>query len=333
MNSEVREVRPFVGLGPFEQAFVSTRLHFGDEVCKANEMLLSRAENHTFTLKHVWLEWADDAHGLSAMKARLREGAEALGVSRDSVSVVAVAYTTYLRDAAVVLNINLSEIDRLPQASRLTDGERTPAFSAWRSGFSVEVFALLNRAAEKRPLYPWRLGTWLSKVQFRITTEEQSSRLFRPLPLNAERRESLGLPSKVMRYVDLGEHDPLEAYPDQHDEPAFYIDEDYLAELSAAPSSSAASAAAQLELALHFISGAVYQASRAEGLRSRNFEDVEDSLIERIIRLCAGPGASREDRRQLFAMFKEEPGKLIAIAEDKVDVRQKLLDNLKDPEE
>src|SRR5690625_2325488 len=135
-------------------------------------MLLSRAENHTFTLKHVWLEWADDAHGLSAMKARLREGAEALGVSRDSVSVVAVAYTTYLRDAAVVLNINLSEIDRLPQASRLTDGERTPAFSAWRGGVSGEALAVVNRAARKRPSYPWRLGTWHPQVQVRIAREE-----------------------------------------------------------------------------------------------------------------------------------------------------------------
>ena len=252
-------------------------------------------------------------------------GASDLDVEPSALGLLAVASTSYIKRSEIVYHRPLSELDDLQRVTSITDGQRPVPFRTGFHGATLEVYVLLLRQVEKRPLRPWRKGTWISRAKFRIDVEKGAA-LFRPIPLDDEARERLGLPSGAVRYVDLDDHDVLAPFEDS-EPPRFYIDADLLNRLGAHQNSPAARAI-QAQLAQDFIAAVVHRAAGEAQLDTHAWEDVESSLLGRVLRFTAGSGASRDDRQLLLKQVKDNAERTLARTEHAIDVRKALIDSL-----
>ena len=326
MSQEARTIRPFVELGGVGSLVNDAVLHFGDLSCLPNSRVAFDAEAHTFAMRPVKIAWAANDAEFMERRVATSDSVRDLGFSATDVSLVAIATTPYLRTAEVAMAISLTQLDDLPRVSSLTVNGRPRAFDASHHGFSVGVYILLNRNVEPRPLQPSRKGTWLARSQFTIVTDAAQT-LFRLSPMNAAKKEQLGLGPRAVRYLDLDDHDPLEPFADQADKPEFFVDEQILTQLNLA-ARTPSSKAMQLQLAVDFIASVVTAASRHPEIKRKSLDDVEDSLLHRVIRASAGPGAREDDLKHLFSRVSDDPGWVVAHAENTLDIRSGVMANL-----
>lgn len=331
MSSEARTIRPFTGLELFDQALSKLRLHFGKDICNSDESIHSDLQAHEFQLRPVQIEWAEDSSKFHSFKNELIKGVNQLEIDSSVVSLVVVAETAYLKEVDILINHQLSKIESLDRVVHLASSDNRPdPFRAWRHGFRVKTLILLNQDIQPQPLRPWRLGTWLAQAKFRVKTTDSSRRLYRPLPLDDEAREKLNLQANTAQFVNLGDHDPLEPYEEQAEEPEFYIDADLLSELNASSAASASSKAIQLSLALHFITSVVYRASQLLSTSKLPLiEDLSGSLTARIIQLCVGSAQNKEAMQSMLRDLKRRPERVVAMAEDRLKNRSALIKNVK----
>ena len=331
MSMEARTIRPFTGLELFEEALDGATLHFGQDPCLPGDSIYSDLDAHSFGLRPVDLEWAKSEDEFRKFKDDLVSGSEDLEIDPFALSLVVTAQTAYLKEANILLNLALGDISSLDRVTKLASSRnaRPAPFKAWRHGFEVNAYIVLNQSIDQSPLRPWRHGTWLAKSSFEIKTTHSGRRLFRPLPLDDNVREEYGLPEGTARFVNFGDHDPLRSYDEQAEEPEFYIDADLLSELNASPASSASSKAVQLDLALHFISTTVRIAHRRLVDQDPRFEDLSGSLVARVLQLCAGSAQDREGMKQVYREMKSRPELVIARAENRLGIRKALFENVK----
>ena len=322
MSQETRTIRPFAGLGSVQDVFVGTVLEFGDLQCLADSSLSVELDPHEFLQRRVLLRWADPLR-IGEFKGQLVKACEDIEADPCDVSILVVATTPYLKKADVVFELPVSDVEALEPVVDLSDSDRPRALRAPHHGFRIDAYLVLTKDLPQRPLKPWRKGTWLARSFFRVTTEAGRS-MFTPVPLDAETRKRLRLPAQTMSYVDLGDHDPLEPYDDQAEKPVLYVDADLLAELSAS-ANSAAGVALQLQLAQGFMERVIFETSRREELRSLSIEDVEGTLLGRILRVAAGSKATSDVRQTILGLVRSEPSRVVAMIEHAVGIQRAFL--------
>ena len=279
MSSETRTVRPFAISRSLANVLSKAVLRFGSDTCEAGgRVTIFDPELHV--RKRAELHWTPDDESFAAFRETLAEGAAADGYERSALALLVIAATPYLKIANVVHQSSCASLDTMSRVVALTEPDRPEALCAPHHGATVDIFVLLARALEPRPLRPWRRGTWLARERFTIATE-QAQRLFHPKPLDDETRKQLGLPRKTMRYVRMDDVDPLES----NDAGAldFYVDRELLDDLSAR-SRSPVSQAMQLQLAHDVVAAIVHCGG---GTRER----LEGSDVDRSGRLLVGQGA------------------------------------------
>ena len=272
------------------------------------------------------LHWTPDDESFAAFRETLAEGAVADGYERSALALLVIAATPYLKITNVVHQASCASLDTMSRVVALTEPDRPEALCAPHHGATVDIFVLLARALEPRPLRPWRRGTWLARETFTIATE-QAQRLFHPKPLDDETRKQLGLPRKTMRYVRM-DVDPLES----HDAGAldFYVDRELLDDLSAR-SRSPVSQAMQLQLAHDVVAAIVHAAAARESdLKGRTWTDLGDSLLARVLRIAAKAGPATEE--QLLRDVTGDPAKVTAYAEAALDALARTRDAVRDGE-
>ena len=325
MSSETRTVRPFAISSSLANVFSSAELRFGSDTCKAGgRVTIFDPELHV--RKRAEIHWAPDDESFETFRTTLAEGAAAAGIDRSALALVVIAATPYLKIANVVHQASCANLGALARVAALTEPDRPEALSAPHHGATVDIFLLLERGLEPRPLHPWRRGTWLARETFRIATE-QSQRLFHPKPLDDATRKQLGLPRKTTRYVSMDDVDPLEPY----DAGALdlYVDRELLNDLSAR-SRSPVSHAMQLQLAQDVIAAVVHKAAtREKDLKDMTWTDLGDSLLARVLRIAAKAGASH---KQLLGEVTTDPAKVIAHAEAALDVLDRTREAVRDGE-
>ena len=332
MSNEARTIRPFLGLDRLEDAFAGAVLHFGPDTCLADSSIVLDTDPHSYLLRPAVLDWAEDDTAMQVFRDTLVNGVQDLEISLDAVSLLVVVQTSYLKDAHIAVVRSLDDLAELPRRCTLTEPTRSPAFKTWQSGCTVASYLLLNRSIERKPLRPWRKGTWLAAAHFSLRTDAGRS-LFRPTPLTDEKRRQLDLPAKTMRYLDMGDHDPLARIEDQGDEPTFYVDEEVLAQLSASPRSSTTSTAMQLQLALDFIAAIVHSASRRLDEEPLAATSLEGSLLDSIVRLLAETHDSNSSQYlSVVDEVRRDPRKVIAKAEHSLSVLSAITGSLKGSE-
>jgi hypothetical protein len=231
MSKETRTIRPFVGLDELGGLLDQAALRFGRERCGADETLAIDLTPHEFLLTPVSLEWAVDEEAFSQLNERFSRATSAARLQLESLSFVVVATSGFLKIADVLLHHPAADLEQLPRVTALTDPPRCRALSAPFSGFAVTLYLLLTETLAPEPLRPHLKGSWLARTTFTVETSLAAA-ILPPTPLTKEKREELGLPARVVRYLDFGEHDLLASYRDQ-ERPTFYIDDGLLAELNA----------------------------------------------------------------------------------------------------
>ena len=218
MSRELRVIPPFYVPPGLQTVLAQAMFHFGDRACPVGDrIVLDRDE---FAGRDARIIWAPDH---DRFRRSLERGLDELGLaSADTVLLVHVQ-TRYLGLVSVALRLHLDDIKALDPETPL---ESAALRSAQNRGARIRVFLLLKHEIPQQQLRPWRKGTCLARAEFVVDTD-WFGHLFNPKALDAETRRELDLPDTAMRYLRMGDHDPLVPIRDTED-PDFYVDEDLL---------------------------------------------------------------------------------------------------------
>ncbi|MCY4194508.1 MAG: hypothetical protein OXF04_09485 [bacterium] len=296
----------------------------GDQSCEPDSKIVVGTHEEWLRTKPE-LTWATDATEFADFKKTLATGIEESECDPTALGLVVTAYTKYLKITDTLVRHGLDDLETVPRTREFTGIDRPAALQASTHGTIIVAYVVLLADQPPAARKPWRKGTWLAKVSFRLETET-AKEMFRPTPLDHEARQRLNLPMKTVRYFSIGEHNPLEPY-DESEQPELYVDTELLTQIDHA-ASSPVSKALQTQLACDFIAGVVLAcAGRSEELEDTSWETLQDSLLGRIIGLIAGSGADATQRNQLIADAISNPARFIALAENALGVKKTLIDS------
>ncbi|WP_419840556.1 hypothetical protein [Candidatus Poriferisodalis sp.] len=331
MNSEKRTVRPFRTDARLDGLFAGALLSFGREQCLAGASVAIRDD---FERCAVALHLAPQ-DCFADFVQRLREGVIGTGLRLADTCLVVAARSGYLKSSEVVYSHSLddpSALMRVPRLDEAGTGERREVFRAATHGVTVDCFLALARtlpADQRVPLVPWRIGTWLSHARFRVRCWEDAE-LFRPQPLDQEKRMELGLPEGTVTFAEF-DGDVADAEADSADVCNFWVDEELLQTIDAQARSGTAEVL-QRWLFAEFVSAVIHRynavAPGASAPQER-IDDIRESLFGRIMLLLAGRGADDERLDALLHVCVKSPAEVIAVAQDRLRLRKAAVASLK----
>ncbi len=323
MNREVRVIRPFdIGVS-IAQVLDGTRLRFGSDECGPSGRITAK-DPDDYGRRHAELIWTSESN-FNAFQQLLTDGAAEAQIDPVALSLLVTANTSYLKASQAIFSHPLSDLENLPPRVKLSD-PRPVALQTGFHGSTIAAYLLLAKDLEPRPLSPWRKGTWLARAIFRLSSDSPTS-LFHPLPLDKAERDRLKLPSGVVHYLELGDHDPLRPY-DHSDPPQFWVDKDLLTLLDAR-SRSQLSKYIQIELVKDFISAIIGSpdVQRADP-DYFTWEDVEGSLLGRIVNFVVGSKATEEHRNTVLEYIRSDPAWIVSHVENTIGLRKELIQSL-----
>ncbi len=315
MSTEQRDIRPFGSVEALDFLLKHAVVRVGTEVIEPGGTLV--LEEDVFLRSNVMLIVASDAAAISgALKAAEGDLAE-LELEVDDLAFAVVLSSGYLKIAEFRHPMPLSELASCGPQFLLSGPPRPHALRSPRAGCQIEVFIHLATERPRRPLRPWRYGTWISSARFGLVTEHAFTG-FTPKPLTPEKKVELGLPPKAVRYITLGGASPLDEGVTE-DSVEVWFDADLLAKMSANPKSKP-SVALQRQLFLDAIATVVAESRVIEDFDQQTWPDVQDSLLGRVVALVA-PSHSNEDARaaacaNYLEMIRSAPARFLAFAEE-----------------
>lgn len=318
MNRETRTVRPFHVPPTLERVLEQASLGFGDLDCRANERIVID-DPADFLRRSAQIRWAGDDPGFASFQRAMKSGIQDLKLDPANAALLVQVRSRYLGVTEELLRHPLDDLGSLPRICAFPERK---GFRAANRGFAVTAWILLSRSIGRRPGRPWRKGTWLAKATFHVATDWFAG-LFRPTPLDRTTREEYGLPASAMRYLHLGDHDPLESYKDT-EQPTFFVDEELLSKLDAW-SGSPFARAIQLQLVQDFVSAVVHRSATRLSKRQElpAWSDIDGAVLGRMLRLAA---KTEEDRAHCLQEARDQPVKLIARIEHATGIRKEFID-------
>jgi hypothetical protein len=323
MSSEVRIVRPFVGVERFQAILDTWSVHIGPDQIAAGDHAVIGSSNY-LGIKPV-LVMAQEEAGAEAVRNAARQTAEELGFDPDDVEVLVIASTPFLRLADIAYRKPLSASDAIVPSTVLGGDADTVlrALEAPNGGCDIDVFFILANGTDPKPLAPSRKGTWLGRAQFSIRTE-LGELGFTPIPLGSEERENLGISAETIRYVEVSQQDLMSEQ--LSDVVLLYVDEKLLAHLNQSPHSPAARSF-QRQLYLDVMSAVVRAAVRNDDFEQLQVSDLDDTFLGRVVDAAADirKGDTKETvqkrRESALHHLKKQPEKFMAALEAKVTPR------------
>lgn len=321
MSKESRTIRPFGGLAGIRNVLQDVVFLFGPEHCQAGATLTVNLQAAEFVARDAALQWAANETGLEHLKDELVAGAASVDIELEDLALCVIASTSYTKAAEQLLILPLTDLGALERVTPIKgDGAQPTPLLSSHHGFALSVYVVLARELERRPLRPFRRGTWLAQATFTVSTKLPRI-LFRPRPLTEEVRRRFELRIGTMRYLDVDDHDIFEALAEQDGALDFYIDEEVLGRLNVAASTTVG-AVIQLQLAQDLIAAVIHTAAADERFSSLTLADIKGSIIDRIVHLAAGPSASEMQRERVFDAISKRPRWVIALAEDAIGIKK-----------
>ncbi len=316
MSRELRVVPPFNVPGALQSIFEETVLHFGDRECPAGRRIV--VDSDGFRGRDLRIAWAADQ---IRFRRTLVNGLRDLDLGPTDAVLVVLVQTRYLGLTSEALRVPLDDLEALERISTLN---ANLLVAARHRGARIRVLLLLTRDRTRRPLQPWRKGTCLARTGFSVDTD-WLGQLFSPKALDARTRRELDLQPSTMRYVRLGDHNPLLPLQDT-EEPDFYVDEELLRRVDVWSGSPMAKMA-QLQLVQDFVSAIVHRGSTK--LQSEEeippWEDVRGSLLGRMLSVAAG---KKEDPAALLAEVRDDPNRILARFEHRIHLKKLYIDSV-----
>lgn len=331
MSSEKRTVRPFRTDARLDGLFAGTVLFFGREQCLAGASVSIRED---FERCAVTLHLAPQ-DCFADFVQRLREGVLGTELRLADTCLVVAARSGYLKSSEVVYCHSLddpSALTRVPRLDESQAGERREVFRAATHGVTVDCYLALAQTLspdQRVPLVPWRIGTWLSHARFRVRCREDAE-LFRPQPLDSEKRTELGLPEGTVTFAEF-DGDVADAEADSADVCTFWVDEELLQAIDAQARSGTAEVL-QRWLFAEFVAAVLHRYSAATcgtSTPQERIDDIRESLIGRIVLLLAGRNADGERLEALLHTCVKSPAEVLAIAQDRLRLRRAAVSSLK----
>ena len=335
MSSESRVLRPFNIDERLEEVLSDVVFSYSGLQCTPGGRVL--VEDRSFGLRSPVLEWAPEP-SFAEFKRDLALGATTTGLDKSLLCLAVTARSGYLKLCELVYCRRLDDLEGLGRVVRLDErpgGSRREVFRAARHGAVIDAYVALHRGVEPAPLRPSRVGAWLAHASFRIECESDSE-LFRPMPLDDKNRNRLKLRASTSRFLEL-EGTSLAEPLANAEVPTLWVDEQLLGELDRM-SASAVARHLQAQLALEVIGGVIFEFARlasgagdtvmADDYRDATYDAVKDSLIGRIARLVAGPGATDSQRDLMLRTCRDNPRLVVAWAEEAVGLRAAALKSL-----
>jgi hypothetical protein len=326
VSTQTRTVRPFVGLDPL-QRILSSNAHLlvGTDRLEDDETLIVNADS--FLIRPIAIELALDDDLYDVVKLGLVGQARALGFEPGQLELVVVATSPYLKIAEILLRCPFDCLDGHPRVFPLAEGSRPRAFSSPRSGCTVDLYVVLADQVERRPLRPWRRGTWLARTSYAIASELAPVG-FTPRPLSDEVRDHYGIAPDAVRFITFEEDEsPLDPGTSEG-ALLMYVDTDVLARL-AAGANKAASELFQLQLFLDAVVVILEVARADERFESMVLSDLDDSLFGRMIDGFSRNAKQTSEEREavangLLSLAKESPDVFMTHVEHAIGLRKTL---------
>lgn len=330
MSSEERVVRPYLGVDRLQKALSGFSLRVGNDVLDNGQRLMLSPLD--YLSRTVAVALAGDGAPLAAVREQLVDGIDELGIERGDVELLIVLSTPRLKLSEIVWRRRLDEAHSLEPTVVIASGlERPLALQTPFGGCRVDVYLALSSPLDQVILRPWRKGTWIGHVAFVLSTDLGEIG-FTPLPLDDETRSLLNVPKSTNRVVRIQES---VLNPDVTDDALeLYVDADLLATLAHFPSTAGARSF-QRQLFLDAATAIVVEALRSPELGDRGAEELEGSLLGKVISLVAGRRAGeleqarRGRREQVLGTLRNDPTLFIALLEaecsTKIDLSTSLM--------
>jgi hypothetical protein len=240
MSSEARAIRPFESMLETERLlrqFAVLRVDDdADQSVAAGGTLVVTPDAYLTRGIAVCLGTDVAQHSQIAQSVD-QERRAIFGDSHADLDLIVVVSTPRLRFADVVVRIPLDEAGHpLPDVLRLDRADERPrALRTPRGGCEITLAIVLASERPKRPLEPWRAGTWLARVRFKLRTTQHETG-FQPIPLTSTAREQFRLDEGTTHFArSRGGAGPASRAVRIDDVMEFFVDEDVLAIISADP--------------------------------------------------------------------------------------------------
>lgn len=317
MPSEQRLIRPFTGVEGFASALSGANVRLGPARIEDGQ----RLNLPSSSLQHdpPVLSWGKGLGG-EDLRQLLLAACDRAELEPESVELLVVVSTPYLRIADVALQANVAQIRAIPDELDLRRADPRPrALSTPVGGCDIEVYACLSTARPRQPLKPSRKGTWLGRARFSIRTELGELGLS-PIPLTSEKRTELGLGPSTSRFVRI--EDPDELLSERLDEAiALYVDDGVLASVAKSPTTPAARTF-QRQLFLDVISAIVVACAQWDRFRQLTVADLEGSALGALVIAASGAKAGQDGAEAMWDAsldtLRTEPARFVALIDDQI---------------
>ncbi len=323
MSSESRTVRPFNVDFTLDGLFADATLSFGSQQCFTGSSI---TVSDTFEQCEVWLRWSEDGQH-SDFVQRMCDGVVGSALQLEDCAMIVVARKGYLKLRDLVYCHSLADLYGLATEVRLDlsqDGGRRDVFRSGSHAVNVDAYVVLARTsfeANRRPLVPWRAGSWLTSGSF-VVRSRNNAELFRPQSLDMSQRERLGLPSGAVTFVEF-EGEVSDPDITGSEAAVFWVDKELLLAIDA-QRRSPANEAIQRWLFAEFVVSVIHKYARdaimENSTSGRTYDDCKGSLIGRIAMLIAGRSAKSADLDDLLKEMRDRPEQAISRAQDRISL-------------
>ena len=233
-----------------------------------------------------------------------------------------IASSIYWKTAEKLWSASLGEFAALDDPTVTLAGrhDRAHSFALPSKTLRIEAGCLLSKTIEKRPLRPFRKGTWLAKTSYRVNTG-QDFEGFEPKPLDAPARRQLKIDEYegTQRFMDV-EADPTD--PETSDEDlGLYVNELTLKSLEENPNTLGTKLMQRI-LGMDMARAIIYRASDALYENSKSMGDIKNSIFDKVLDAFSqdDDGAVDQDvKEKLFASVKATPEIFVACVEDSLE--------------
>ena len=320
MASEHRASRPYKGLRKCQQAFQEVVLRVGErEVAQGGALRVSSTE---FLNERFQISFGEDDEAFATLVSELKTAANTHEISTDDLEIVVIASSTYWKVAEKLFSASLDEFAAPDNRTVTLAGrhERARSFNLSSKTLRVEAGCLLTKTIEKRPLRPFRKGTWLTKVHFSVNTGQDFDG-FEPKPLNAPVRSRLGIDEyqETQRFMDV-EADPTDAVTTDEDF-GLYVDELTLKALEENPRTRGTSLLQRI-LGMDMARAIIYRASEAIEEDRKSLGDIKNSVFDKVLDAFSQDDKGVVDenlKEKLFEVVKANPEIFVARVEDTLE--------------
>ena len=285
-----------------------------------------RLEPKTYLTADITLRLVRDAD-MKGFASALTKYAKLVGGSKEVLSVVLYGSSSFLKFSDELCRWSISEFEKSADGYKIaSSGPLRPRVAKTaHNGGNFELAVVLQQQLAAVVGMPWRVGTWIFRSSFSLGNPLEGFG-FTPLPLTKEKRVEFGIGPETFKFArknlfgdGLFESETLDDFIE------FYVDEEILARLSAAPR-NVQSAFIQTEIFLSAIEFVVLEASTDPDLKDKSLQELSGTLIDKMLRAISTERV--EELNNALSLLKNNPQMFLTKYEELVNYKTRLLKSI-----